>query len=95
MMDKELNSWEVFVRAKSGRDYIHVGNLRAADAETAMNMAVEVFTERQKGLSVWVVASSKITANDPDEHDALFTTAEDKSYRHATDYPLPSGIEHM
>ena len=95
MTDKELTSWEVFTRAKAGRDYIHVGNLRAADAEAAMEAALEVFTERQKGLSVWVVPSEKIHSNTQEESDAFFTTAEDKSYRHATDYPLPPEVENM
>ena len=95
MTDNELTSWEVFSRAKAGRDYIHVGNLRAANAEAAMEAALDVFTEQQKGLSVWVVPSDKIFTNRQEESDAFFTAAEDKSYRHATDYPLPPEVEHM
>jgi len=87
--------WEVFVRAKRGVSHVHVGTVRAPDYELALQNARDLFTRRSEGVSLWVVKSSDITASDPDDRDALFDPAEDKIYRHPTDFDLPDEVAHM
>ena len=69
--------------------------MHAADAETALRNARDVFTRRSEGVSIWVVPSADITASSPDERDAFFDPAGDKVYRHPTFYDVPEGVEHL
>ena len=55
--------WEVFVRNKAGLDHKHCGSLHAPDAKMALQMARDVYTRRQEGVSLWVVPSSAIVAS--------------------------------
>ena len=87
--------WEVFVRAKRGVSHVHVGTVHAPDSELALQNARDLFTRRSEGVSLWVVKSTDITASDPDERDALFDPAEDKTFRHPTDFDLPDEVAHM
>lgn len=87
--------WEVFIRSKSGLDHKHSGSLHAADARLALQMARDVYTRRQEGVSIWVVKASDIVASDPDSKPELFDPAEDKIYRHPTFYKLPDAVNHM
>ena len=93
--DKGFPLWEVFIRSNRGIDHKHVGSLRAADAEMALQNARDLYTRRLEGVSIWVVPSSQIVASDPDEKESLFDPAEDKIYRHPTFYELPDELEHM
>lgn len=85
--------WEVFVRAKRGLNHIHVGSVHAADAATAVLSARDVYTRRQEGVSLWVVASTEIHASDPDDAGDWFDSA--KPYRHPTFYDIPDEVGHM
>lgn len=87
--------WEVFVRPKSGLDHKHCGSLHATDSAMALNLAREVYTRRQEGVSLWVVRSDQIVASDPADKDMLFEPASDKVYRHPTFYKLPDSVDHM
>ena len=87
--------WEVFIRSKAGLSHRHSGSLHAADAEMALEMARDVYTRRNEGVSIWVVESMNLFASDPSEADALFEPADSKVYRHPTFYDVPDGIEHM
>jgi ring-1,2-phenylacetyl-CoA epoxidase subunit PaaB len=87
--------WEVFVRSKAGLDHKHCGSLHASDAKMAVQMARDVYTRRQEGVSIWVVPSSQIVASDPGDKDMFFEPAEDKVYRHPTFYELPAAVNHM
>ena len=87
--------WEVFVRSKAGLDHKHCGSLHAADAAQALEMARDVYTRRQEGVSIWVMPSHLIAASDPDEKDQLFEPASDKIYRHPTFYEIPEEVGHM
>lgn len=87
--------YEIFIRSKNGLSHKHVGSLHAADATMAIENARDVYTRRSEGVSIWVVESSKITANNPSDNDELFEPAKDKVYRHPTFYDLPEGLEHM
>ena len=87
--------WEVFVRNKAGLDHKHCGSLHAPDAKMALQMARDVYTRRQEGVSIWVVPSSAIVASDPGEKSMMFDPMEDKVYRHPTFYDLPASLDHM
>ena len=87
--------WEVFVRAKRGVSHVHAGTVHAPDAELALQNARDLFTRRSEGVSLWVVRSDDITASNPDDADALFDPAADKTFRHPTDFDLPDEVAHM
>jgi ring-1,2-phenylacetyl-CoA epoxidase subunit PaaB len=87
--------WEVFIRSKAGLNHRHSGSLHAADADMALEMARDVYTRRNEGVSIWVVESNNIHASDPDAKDALFDPANDKIYRHPTFYELPDEVKHI
>ncbi len=98
MSKAEKKNWplyEIFIRSKAGLNHRHVGSLHAADEEMAIEMARDVYTRRMEGVSIWVVASTDITASDPTDKEALFEPAEDKIYRHPTFYELPDEVKHM
>ena len=91
-------SWplfEVFVRARRGLNHVHVGSLHAPDAQMALRNARDLYTRRQEGVSLWVVASEDITASSPQEKDPFFDPAADKVYRHPTFYDIPDDVPHM
>jgi len=92
--DSQWPLWEVFIRQKRGLSHVHVGSLHAPDAETALLSARDVYTRRVEGISLWVVASTDITASDPDDADAFFGSIE-KPYRHATHYDIPDEVGQM
>ena len=87
--------WEVFIRSRNGLSHTHVGSLHAADATLALNNARDVYTRRGEGTSIWVVRSSDIHASDPDDKEALFEPALDKSFREATFYVLPDEVKNL
>jgi ring-1,2-phenylacetyl-CoA epoxidase subunit PaaB len=87
--------WEVFVRSKAGLDHKHCGSLHAPDAAMALQLARDVYTRRQEGVSIWVVQSELIHASDPADKASNFDPAEDKIYRHPTFYQLPAEVDHM
>ena len=87
--------WEVFIRPRRGLAHSHVGSVHAADAQTALRNARDVYTRRQEGVSLWVIESALITASSPQEKDAFFEPAADKIYRHPTFYEIPDGVEHL
>ena len=92
---KEWPLWEVFVRSKQGLEHKHCGSLHAADSQHALQMARDVYTRRQEGVSIWVVETARITASSPDDKDALFEPAASKIYRHPTFYQIPDEVGHM
>ncbi|MDP2175739.1 MAG: 1,2-phenylacetyl-CoA epoxidase subunit PaaB [Bacteroidota bacterium] len=95
MNQNEWPLWEVFIRAKQGLSHKHVGSLHAADYQMAIENARDVYTRRMEGVSIWVVESNNLYANEPNEQDALFEPATDKIYRHPTFYVLPEELNHM
>ena len=87
--------FEVFVRARRGLNHVHVGSLHAPDAQMALRNARDLYTRRQEGVSLWVVASEDITASSPQEKDPFFDPAADKVYRHPTFYDVPEDVEYL
>jgi ring-1,2-phenylacetyl-CoA epoxidase subunit PaaB len=87
--------YEVFLRGKRGLNHVHVGSLHAADAQMALHHARDLYTRRNEGVSIWVVAATDITASSPDEKDPFFDPSGDKVYRHPTFYDIPDDVPHM
>ena len=79
--------WEVFIRSKQGLNHKHVGSLRAADATMALENARDVYTRRSEGISIWVVESNYVHANDPSDADEFFedpfTSCQGAAIQHA------------
>ncbi|EIT71620.1 1,2-phenylacetyl-CoA epoxidase subunit PaaB [Hydrocarboniphaga effusa] len=95
MTKKEWPLWEIFIRSQHGLAHKHVGSLHAADADMAINNARDVYTRRNEGVSLWVVRSADIVANDPNDREPLFEPAANKVYRHPTFFPMPEEVKHM
>ena len=95
MSEGTLPLFEVFVRAKRGLSHVHVGSIHAPDATMAVRNARDLYTRRQEGVSIWVVAASDIVASSPDEKDSFFDPAGDKIYRHPTFYEVPEDVEYL
>jgi ring-1,2-phenylacetyl-CoA epoxidase subunit PaaB len=95
MSEKNLPLWEVFIRARNGLAHKHMGSVHAGDAAMALQAARDVYTRRGEGLSIWVVASTAITASDPADKDVLFEPTASKIYRHPTFYKVPDGVGDM
>ena len=91
-MTQEWPLWEVFIRGSHGLSHRHVGSLHAADAETAIRNARDVYTRRGEGPSIWVVEARHIAASDPGEKDQLFDPADSKIYRHPTFFDIPDEV---
>ena len=83
------------MRAKRGVSHVHAGTVHAPDGELAMQNARDLFTRRSEGVSIWVVQSADITASDPDDADSFFDPADDKTFRHPTDFDLPDEVANM
>ena len=92
---REWPLWEVFVRSAHGLAHKHVGSLHAADAEMALQNARDVYTRRNEGASLWVIRATDIVASRPEDRDALFSTSQDKPYRHPTHYNVPDGVKNL
>ena len=94
-MKRQWPLYEVFIRSKNGLEHRHVGSLHAADEDMAIENARDVYTRREEGVSIWVVASKHIAASNPTESGELFEPARDKVYRHPTFYELPDELKHI
>jgi ring-1,2-phenylacetyl-CoA epoxidase subunit PaaB len=95
MSEGTLPLFEVFVRAKRGLSHVHVGSVHAPDATMAVRNARYLYTRRQEGVSIWVVAANDIVASSPDEKDSFFDPSGDKIYRHPTFYDVPEDVEYL
>ena len=65
------------LRGKRGLNHVHVGSLHAADPQMALHHARDLYTRRNEGVSIWVVAAA---ASSPDEKDPFFAPSGDKVY---------------
>ena len=94
-MSKEWPLWEIFIRSQHGLSHKHVGSLHAPDAEMAINNARDVYTRRNKGVSIWVVPSEDIVASTPTERGELFEPSNSKVYRHPTFFVIPDEVGNL
>jgi ring-1,2-phenylacetyl-CoA epoxidase subunit PaaB len=91
----QLPLWEIFVQANPGIPHKHVGSLHAADAESALMNARDVYTRRNEGISIWVVPSNAIVSSSPEDAGSFFEPANDKVYRHPSFYTIPEGVKYL
>lgn len=91
--DTQLELYEVFVQEKSAAPHVHVGSVRAADGEMALQNARDVFARRERLLSLWVVPSNAISATTPEDSPSFFDPAPEKIYRHPQFYRIPGGAK--
>lgn len=94
-MNTDWELFEVFLRARNGLNHKHVGSVHAADTAMAIGAARDLYTRRNEGESIWVIASKDITASDPNNSDAMFEPAKDKIYRHPTFYEITKEVKNM
>ena len=73
----------------------HVGSLHAADEESAIKNARDVYTRRNEGVSIWVVEARHIAASSPSEKGPLYEPSESKVYRHPTFCDIPEEVGAM
>ena len=95
MERKEWPLWEVFIRSRNGLDHKHCGSVHAPDAKMALQMARDVYTRRNEGVSIWVVEANNITASSPSDIGPLFEPSNSKVYRHPTFFDIPEEVGHM
>jgi ring-1,2-phenylacetyl-CoA epoxidase subunit PaaB len=87
--------WEVFIQAKAGRPYKHVGGLHAYDKKMAMKSARDLYTRRNEGNGIWIVKAEDIVSSEAIDGEAFFDPSNDKVYRHPTFYKIPNGVKHI
>lgn len=83
--------WEVFIQEQQGAPHEHAGSVHAVDREHALQNARDVYG-RRGGISLWVVATSHITASTPEDVGPFFDPGDDKPYRHPQFYRVPRGV---
>lgn len=87
--------WEVFIRGQHGMSHRHVGSLHAADQQTAILNARDVYTRRNEGVSIWVVEARHIAASSPSDKGPFFEPSNSKVYRHPTFFDIPDDVGAM
>ena len=92
LADTQWPLWEVFVQPGDGAAHEHAGSVHAADAETALQNARDVYARRNEGRNLWVVPTAAITASTPEDMGPFFDPANDKPYRHPQFYKAPRGV---
>ena len=90
--DSQWPLWEVFVQPPGAGPHEHAGSVHAADAESALQNARDVYARRGEAKSIWVVPSNAITASTPEDVGPFFDPADDKPYRHPQFYKAPRGV---
>ncbi|MFA5619678.1 MAG: 1,2-phenylacetyl-CoA epoxidase subunit PaaB [Weeksellaceae bacterium] len=90
-----LDMWEVFIQTKPGLAHKHVGSVQAANSETALQNARDVYTRRQEGTMIWVIPSKYVVSSEGMDKEAFFDPANDKLYRHPTFYQIPNEVKNI
>lgn len=93
--NNQLDSWEVFMQARPGANYIHQGMVHASDRKMALQNARDTYSRRGEGTSIWVVPTDEIAASNPDDAEMLFDPANGKIYRLPTFYTMPEGAKQI
>lgn len=93
--DSQFDLWEVFLQAKSGEAHQHAGSVHAADSQTALMNARDVYSRRGEAVSIWVVPANKIVASSPEQEGPFFDSGNDKVYRHPQFYKVPRGVKNL
>jgi ring-1,2-phenylacetyl-CoA epoxidase subunit PaaB len=87
--DEALDNLEVyFVFQKTSHNgtLVQVGEVKAANPESAMAAALKSFSN-PKAIVWWVFSARAAHQSDPAENETLFGPADDKPFRHSNFYP--------
>ena len=95
MTEADWPLYEVFIRSRSGLEHKHVGSVHAADARMAIEHARDVYTRRNEGTGIWVVAAAQIVSSSPSDKGPLFEPSSTKVYRHPTFFPMPEEVKNL
>jgi ring-1,2-phenylacetyl-CoA epoxidase subunit PaaB len=79
------HAFEIFHLPKRGKQHVHVGQVQAATAVEAMQVAKQQLRGDKVVYNVWAVATAAIRFTQPDEQD-MWLTLPDKKFRDAADY---------
>jgi ring-1,2-phenylacetyl-CoA epoxidase subunit PaaB len=93
--DFQGDLWEVFIQTKPGQSFKHAGSVHAYDKDMAIKNARDLYTRRNEGTALWVVASKEISAVDIQESNSFFEPNNDKIYRHPTFYNIPADVKQI
>lgn len=89
-----LQPFAIFRKASHRRSLTfmdHIGELTAADPESALAKAIQQFADKP-GLAWWVIPTSAITASDDDAAEAWFAPAKTKTYKQQSQYGFVSKL---
>ena len=84
--------YDIFHLKKRGKAHAHVGKVRAASADEALQQAKAVFGDQRPVVNVWVIRSADLLRSDDDDRD-MWTTTPEKKYRDAISYKVQGRID--
>ena len=84
--------YDIFHLKKRGKAHAHVGQVRAASSEAALQQAKTAFGDQRPVVNVWVIRSADLLRSDDDDRD-MWTTTPDKKYREAISYKVQDRID--
>ncbi|MBT9393791.1 phenylacetic acid degradation b [Hymenobacter sp. NST-14] len=85
-------AYDIFHLKKRGKAHAHVGQVRAASPEAALQQAKAAFGDQRPVVNVWVICSADVLRSDDDDRD-MWTTTPDKKYREAIAYKVQDRID--
>lgn len=85
--DDELKVYRVFQKNQQRGVHTYVGEINARSPELALHAALDGFAN-ERTLVWWLIPDHSFTETDPAEGESLFTPAESKPFRHATDFKV-------
>jgi ring-1,2-phenylacetyl-CoA epoxidase subunit PaaB len=86
-----LRIYEVFRQKAPGDAHVHVGEVEAPDAETAMVLAKEHFARLEVCCSLWVADRSQVLRSQWEPE--VFDAGRAKAYRRSGGFRAPSGVQ--
>lgn len=81
----KVNSFEIYILQKRGRQTVHVGQVSAESPEQAMWNARQQFNKGTTVFQVWAIRTDDIRFTTSDEGD-FWRTLPEKKFRDASDY---------
>lgn len=90
--DAVNEEYDIFHLKKRGKAHAHVGTVRAASPQAALQQAKVMFGAQRPVVNVWVVRAADLLRSDAADRD-IWTTTPDKKYREAIAYKVQDRIE--
>jgi ring-1,2-phenylacetyl-CoA epoxidase subunit PaaB len=93
--DEAKENFMVFCKIKPSGSMIQTGNVLAASPQSALDLAIDQFSEETKPLVWWVFPERLITRNNIDDEESFFLPALDKPFRLSTDFHTVSTMRQL